>query len=39
MAKRLRAWELELATGRVAPDKQKRALGKAKQLQESLEKD
>ena len=39
MAKRLRGWELELATGRVAPDKQKRALGKAKQLQQSLEKD
>ena len=39
MAKRLRAWELELETGRVAPEKQKRALGKAKQLQESLEKD
>ena len=38
MAKRLRAWELELETGRVAPEKQKRALGKAKQL-ESLEKD
>ena len=39
MAKRPRGRELELATGRVAPDKQKRALGKAKQLQESLEKD
>ena len=33
MAKR---WELELETGRVAPEKH---LGKAKQLQESLEKD